>query len=160
MAQARFHETFVKIGGVEVSTFDVHLKAFLEHLRSKIVPKAETFVKSCLLDIFVDPQICPKRGTFVKSWPLGEGKQPSTTAWMPKKRHPKSQISVLICFQRCPTRYTQNRRHSCSPLTRGRDRAIAEPSPSRRQAVDKPSTSRRRAVQRPNPPGPLEPNSL
>ena len=125
-----------------MSIFDVLLKAFLEHLWSKIDPKAETFVKSCLFDIFVDPKFCPERGTFVKSWLLGGGKRPFTTAWMQKKRHPKSQISVLICFQRCSTRYTQNRRHNCSPpLARAIEqspsnrRAIAEPSPSCRQAV-------------------------
>ena len=53
MVRPGFSETFVEI---EVSIFDVLLKAFLEHLRSKIVPKAETFVKSCLFDTFVNPK--------------------------------------------------------------------------------------------------------
>ena len=102
-----------------------------------MIPKPETFVKSCLFDIFVDPKFCPERGTFVKNWLLGEGQKLFTTAWMQKKRHQKSQISVLICFQTCSTRYTQNRRHNCSPPL---GYAIKQ-SPSRRQAVAEPSPS-------------------
>ena len=43
-------------------------------LKSKLVPKVDTFCNYCFFVIFVDPpKYCPQRGTFTKSWPAGRG---------------------------------------------------------------------------------------